>query len=228
MNSVRMLPRPERQSGPLEPSNQARGAEVSLGSQACRGLLAPCSPFLPSWVLSGKSSSAGGGEGRGQPLGHILAEMCLVLGEQLEAPGLGWGRLAETAGASGPGRGLQGTFSYGRSFQAPSCLGASLWEGTLHPGAQVHQPCGCRVPWGPQAHVQRSRHHHRPLRELRGRRAPTLVSCTGLGSDMAAPPVPSAACPSGSSAVSPPATSSRTIHPSTLQGSVSGLHHPWS
>lgn len=116
---------------------------MSLGSQACRGLLAPCSPSLPSWVLSGKSSSARGGEGRGQPLGHILAEMCLVLGEQLEAPGLGWGRLAETAGASGPGRGLQGTFSYGRSFQAPSCLGASLCGG--HPAPTTgggHPPPG--------------------------------------------------------------------------------------
>ena len=210
---------------------------MSLGSQACRGLLAPCSPSLPSWVLSGKSSSARGGEGRGQPLGHILAEMCLVLGEQLEAPGLGWGRLAETAGASGPGRGLQGTFSYGRSFQAPSCLGASLCGGHPAPttggdtpprGGTVDQPCGCGAPWGPQAHVQRSRCYHRPLRELQGRRAPTLLSRTGLGSDVAAPPVPSAARPSRSSAVSPPASSSRTIHPSTLQGSVSGLHHPWS
>lgn len=131
MNSVKMLPRPKRWSGPLGPSDQARGAEVSLGSQACRSLLAPRSPSLPSWVLSEESSSAWGGEGRGQPLGCILAEMCLVLGEQLEAPGLGSGRLVEPAGALGPGRGLQGTFSYGRSFQAPSCLGASLCGG--HP-----------------------------------------------------------------------------------------------
>lgn len=110
-------------------------------------------------------------------------------------------------------------------------------EGTLHPpqagdtrpgGAQVDQPCGCRAPWGPQAHVQCSRCHHRPLWELQGRRAPTLLSRRGLGSDVAAPPVPSAVRPSRSSAVSPPASSSRTIHPSTLQGSVSGLHHPWS
>lgn len=32
--------RPKRQSGPLGPLNQASGAEVSLGSQACRSLLA--------------------------------------------------------------------------------------------------------------------------------------------------------------------------------------------
>lgn len=64
----------------------------------------------------GRAAQLGEGRGRGQPLGHILAETRLVLGEQLEAPGLGWGHLAELAGASGPGWGLQGAFSYGCSF----------------------------------------------------------------------------------------------------------------
>ena len=58
----------------------------------------------------------GEGRARGRPLGHILAETCLVLGAQLGAPGLGWGHLAEIAGAWGPGRALQGAFSYGCSF----------------------------------------------------------------------------------------------------------------